>query len=89
MECDFDNAVTVSADGRSVLFAVTVRGTPVACAINRRALEQWFWVSPTADANRLLKAYFDGARRINAIATRKALRAGVTAGQIMLDASDF
>jgi hypothetical protein len=87
MESAFDTEASVSQDGKSVIFDVSFRGRTVQCSIKREALEQYFWAPAGADDARLLKAYIDGRKRIEAAAERKMLRA--VAKPIGLNAADF
>ncbi|EIM99504.1 hypothetical protein WQE_18669 [Paraburkholderia hospita] len=80
---------TLTDDGKKVNFTVDIRGARITCAISREALETWFWLTPAAGPDKVLKAYIDGASRISAVATRKALRSGKPAQVVILEARDF
>ena len=90
MRCDMDVsefAPSLSSDGEEVAFRLCGRTNSTECAITRRALEDHFWLPPNADSCRILKAFFDGNKRIAAIAERKSL---IRPGQpIRLSSSDF
>ncbi|MFM0306073.1 DUF1488 family protein [Paraburkholderia sediminicola] len=68
-----DCAPVVSPDGRTVVFMLSIRGRAVEGAIARDALEEHFWLPPSADATRTLKTFENGRNRIVAIAQRKVL----------------
>ncbi|MCC8405325.1 DUF1488 domain-containing protein [Paraburkholderia sp. MMS20-SJTN17] len=59
----------------------------VACMISVKALQDYFWLEPDADDDRILKAFRNGYGRIRAIAERKAL--AHPAAQLELTADDF
>jgi hypothetical protein len=78
---------SVSPDGRTVTFTMSLRGRDIECLMEREALEQHFWVQPGASEARILKAFADGRKRIAAVAQRKCL---AHAGErLVLSASDF
>jgi hypothetical protein len=64
-------ARSVSADGSGIDFRLSSAIGFTECAIAREALEVHFWLSPRADASRMLKAFDDGRNRIIAVAERK------------------
>ncbi|MFM0085051.1 DUF1488 family protein [Paraburkholderia sediminicola] len=66
-----DFAPSVSADGNKIDFRLSQAIGFATCAITREALEVHFWLLPSADANRTLKAFDDGRKRIYAVAERK------------------
>lgn len=61
----------VSSDGSKITFRLSERIGSGECAITREALEAHFWLSPGADASRMLKTFSDCQNRIAAIAERK------------------
>lgn len=66
-----DSEPGVSSDGREIAFRLSARMGGAGCAITREALEDHFWLSPGADAGRMLKTFADGQKRILAVAERK------------------
>jgi len=77
----------VSGDHNSVIFDAHVRERSVRCSIAREALEQYFWAPAGASDARLLKSFFEGRKRIEAIVCRKLL---ATPGEAVgLSMSDF
>jgi hypothetical protein len=70
-----------------VIFAVNAGGCEVKSLISRAALEQYFWLRPDANAERVLRTFAAGHQRISALAQRIALKSG--ASEIRLDAADF
>ena len=68
-----DRAPAVSPDGRAVVFMLSIRGREVEGAIARDALEDYFWLTHSADPVRTLKAFENGRNRIVAVAQRKLL----------------
>ncbi|MGA9918182.1 MAG: DUF1488 family protein [Paraburkholderia sp.] len=66
-----DFAPSVSTDGSRIDFRLSESMGLAECAITREALEVHFWLSPLADASRMLKAFDDGRNRIVAVAERK------------------
>jgi hypothetical protein len=66
-----DSAPSVSADGSSIAFRLRQATGFAECVITREALEVHFWLSPRADASRMLKVFDDGRNRIVAVAERK------------------
>jgi hypothetical protein len=51
---------SVSADGSRIDFRLLNATGFTECAITREALEIHFWLSPSADASRVLKTFDDG-----------------------------
>lgn len=86
---DSEPVATLTDDGKKVNFTVGIRGARITCAITRDALEAWFWLTPGAGPERVLKAYLDGASRISAVATRKALRSRKPVQVVILESRDF
>jgi hypothetical protein len=77
----------VSGDRSFVVFDAHVGGRSVHCSIAREALELYFWAPAGATDAQLLKSYFDGRKRIEAIVCRKLL---ATQGEAVgLRMSDF
>jgi hypothetical protein len=68
-----DFAPSVSADGRVVVFMLSIRGREVEGAVARDALEEHFWLPHDADATRTLRTFENGRNRIVAVAQRKLL----------------
>lgn len=68
-----DFAPSVSADGRVVVFMLSIRGRDVEGAVARDALEEHFWLPRNADETRTLKTFENGRNRIVAVAQRKLL----------------
>ncbi|MFM0619324.1 DUF1488 family protein [Paraburkholderia nemoris] len=66
-----DFAPSVSADGSRIDFRLSNAAGFIECAITREALEVHFWLSPRADASRILKTFDNGRNRIVAVAERK------------------
>ena len=87
MESSFAPDISVSSDGRSVVFVAHIRGYSVRCSITRSALEEHFWASIGANDVRLLRAFTDGHNRIAAAVERKMLRA--PGEPIKLNDTDF
>lgn len=79
----------VSPDQESIIFKITLCDSQVECEVSRTALEQWFWLPPTASNERMLRAYMNGANRIAAVATRKARKLSALRGRVTLASKDF
>jgi hypothetical protein len=77
----------LSADGRAINFVLPARGRELECAITREALEQHFWLQPSAGEARILKTFEDGRKRIVAVAERKLL--AHPAEKLVLMSADF
>jgi len=79
--------VSLSADGKLVVFVVSARSHSTQCSISRDALERHFWLPAGANDTRTLKTFADGRPRIVAAAERRLrVSAGVS---IALTAADF
>jgi len=77
----------VSGDRNLVVFDAHIRERSVQCSIAREALELYFWAPAGATDAQLLKSFFDGRKRIEAIVSRKLL---ATPGEAVgLSMSDF
>ncbi|WP_028223734.1 DUF1488 family protein [Paraburkholderia oxyphila] len=77
----------LAPDGKGVVFTLSGPGGSVECVITREALEQYFWLPPGAGEARVLQAFTDGRKRIEAAASRKML---VHAGErVVLTVADF
>jgi hypothetical protein len=87
MDTTFTADVSLSADGKLILFVIFVRNQPVQCSISREALEQHFWLPAGANDARTLKAFADGRWRITAAAERRTLKSA--GAPIALTAADF
>ncbi|BCZ81727.1 hypothetical protein PTKU64_54020 [Paraburkholderia terrae] len=87
MDTTFAADVSLSADGKLVLFVISARNQSVQCSISREALEQHFWLPAGANDVRALKAFADGRQRITAAAERRTLKSA--GAPIALSAADF
>jgi hypothetical protein len=76
MDTTFTADVSLSADGKLVLFVISARNQSVQRSISRDALERHFWLPAGANEFRPLKAFADGRPRIMAAAERRMLRSG-------------
>ena len=79
--------VAMSPRGDAVQFKIEVNGKTLSCSITRAALEDHFWLEKRANEARLLGRFWDGQKRIAAIAERKARRSA--AERIELTSQDF
>jgi hypothetical protein len=87
MDTTFTADVSLSADGKLVLFVISVHNQPVQCSISREALEQHFWLPAGANDARTLKAFADGRWRITPAAERRTLKSA--GAPTALTAADF
>ena len=87
MDITFTADVSLSANGKLVLFVISVRNQPVQCSISREALEQHFWLPVGANDARTLKAFADGRQRITAAAERRTLKS--PGAPLALTAAEF
>ncbi|AXF06123.1 DUF1488 family protein [Paraburkholderia hospita] len=87
MDTTFAADVSLSADGKLVLFVKSARNQSVQCSISRETLEQHFWLPAGANDVRTLKAFADGRQRITAAAERRTLKS--TGAPIALTATEF
>jgi hypothetical protein len=77
----------VSGDSSFVIFDAHFRERSVQCSIARATLLQYVWAPSGASDAQLLKSFFDGRKRIEAIVCRKLL---ATQGEAVgLSMSDF
>ena len=63
----------ISADKRTLSFALDWRGENATCVVPRSCLEFFFWLPPNADDVQLRKVFDEGFSRIEALARRKLL----------------
>ncbi|WP_244306483.1 DUF1488 family protein [Paraburkholderia lacunae] len=61
----------MSADESRINFRLSQAIGFTQCVITRETLEVHFWLSPRADASRMLKVFADGRDRIVAVAERR------------------
>src|SRR5258708_16347801 len=59
MDSTFAADVSLSTDGKLVLFVISARNQSVQCSISREALEQHFWFPAAANDARTLQAFAD------------------------------
>ncbi|WP_459906267.1 DUF1488 family protein [Caballeronia sp. HLA56] len=58
---------------RGVEFSVIRNKRSFACVMTIEALQQFFWLEPSAAEQRILQCFQDGRARIHAVAERKSL----------------
>ncbi|QBR02486.1 DUF1488 family protein [Paraburkholderia pallida] len=87
MDSTFAADVSLSADGKLVLFFISAHNQSVQCSISREALEQHFWLPAGANDARTLKAFADGRQRITAAAERRMLKS--SGAPIALNTAEF
>ncbi|MDR5832269.1 DUF1488 family protein [Caballeronia sp. LP006] len=72
---------------RGVEFSVMRNNQSIACVMKIEALQQFFWLEPSAADQRILRCFLDGRARIFAVAERKTLTC--SDNSILLTAKDF